>query len=89
MLELFVILGIASPFLLMVWLTWARRKAQARVAAAHPDPEPQARFATEDVDQDAAGNLLTRPHMADHEALEPDASGGEFGGIRALQGRRD
>lgn len=89
MLELLVLLGILSPFLLMVWLTWARRRAQARVAAARPDPEPQARFATEDVATDAEGNVLTRVHLADHEVIAPDASGGEFGGIRALQGRRD
>lgn len=88
MTEFIFLLGLASPFLLMLWLTWARRRAQAKVAAQHHEAEPQNRFATEDVHQDEAGNILKRPHRADHELDPEDTTGGEGPGIRALQGRR-
>ena len=84
----FVTAGLLSPIALMIWLTRARKRAQAKVAADSQNEPARVQFATEDNVGVVDGLQNTRQQLADHDLVPPDNSGGEFGAIRALQGRR-
>lgn len=89
MVEIIVLFGLASPFLLMVWLWRARKSAQAKVDAQARAEEPvHDRFETEDVLTQEDGLTASRRNLADGDIAQPDSSGGETAGIRAMQGRR-
>ena len=89
MAELIVLLGLASPFLLMIWLWRARKAAQARVDAQDRVEEPvRNRFETEDVLSEEGGLQAGKRNLSDGEMTEVDSTGGEHHGIRGLQGRR-
>ena len=81
--------ALASPFVLMVWLIRARNKA-ARAVADLPDEDSFVRVseAYEDVTRNEDGLTLARQQPADSDLIPPDHSGGDIGGVRALQGRR-
>jgi hypothetical protein len=89
MAELIVLLGLASPFLLMIWLWRARKSAQAKVDAQTRAEEPvRNRFETEDVLSEEGGLRAGRRNLSDGDTEEADSTGGEPAGIRSLQGRR-
>jgi hypothetical protein len=81
------LLALASPFLLMVWLIAARNRAQAKTAEIGKSAPPEARYATDEIEQGPDGLNYGRHRFADHETAPPDSSGGEVPGIRAIQGR--
>ncbi len=82
-----LLVTIASPFLLMIWMISARNRAQAKMADIGLPTPDQARFATDEIEQGEGGLLYAKHHFADHETIPPDSSGGEVPGIRAIQGR--
>ena len=88
MAELIFVLCVLAPFTLMIVLIRSRNRAQAKVAH-HDEADIEIdRFATEDTYGSADGLVLGRQHLADHDVIPPDSSGGEPAGIRAMQGRR-
>lgn len=89
MAEIIFLATILSPIALMVWLTLARRKAQARVAEMYQDEDERPAFDTvEELEVGPDGLIAGRRHFAPGTLEEPDSSGGEYDAIRALQGRR-
>lgn len=88
MAELFILLGLASPFILMVWMWRAMRKASARAIEKNTPEAVHHRFETDDVVSEQGGLQSSRRNVPDDALAEPDSTGGEFAGIRAIQGRR-
>ncbi len=89
MLEILVLLGLASPFLLMVWLTMARRKAQEATRDHYVDEPPAfSEHGFTETTEGEDGLAYGRKYDGDGAVIPPDVSDGESDGIRALQGRR-
>jgi hypothetical protein len=89
MLELLILLGIFSPFLLMVWLTWARRRAQAAERAQlEIEAPPFSEEGFTEVLSTQDGLSFGRSYDGDGAVIPPYDQSGEIGGIKALQGRR-
>lgn len=88
MAELIFFMGLAGPFLLMIWLIRARRNAAMMARERAREETPLVRFATDEALEEQDGLTSARHHPADAEMLAPDHTGGEPAGIRALQGRR-
>ena len=90
MTEILFFLGLAGPFALMIWLTMARRRAQRIVSEYEPEedtPPFSKEGFTEELTRD--GDLTCgRSYDGDGKVVPPDDPSGEFGGIKALQGRR-
>ncbi len=88
MAEAIFFLALVSPVLLMIWLTAARRKARARVAEEYAEESTVDFETVEELERDEEGHVAARRHLDKGSLQEPDATGGEPAGIRAIQGRR-
>lgn len=86
---LFVLLCIASVPLLMWWMTVQRRRVREKMRAAAEAVEvPSQTAGTVEEERRSDGLSYGRRHMTADEVLAPDDTGGEVGGVRAIQGRR-
>ena len=86
---LFVLLCIAAVPLLMWGMTVQRRRVREKMREAAGPPEiPSETAASTEGERRADGLSYGRRHYTADELLPPDDSGGEVGGVKALQGRR-
>lgn len=85
----FVVGGLLSPFILMIWLTRARKKAQAATASGREDILPvRTKEAFDDFGEEQGGLVMGQHHYADSDVLPPDTDSGDVGAIRGLNTRR-
>lgn len=89
MAEFIFFLMLISPIILMIWLTLARRSAQAKVAErAGPEDNLRGFDTVEEEEAGPDGLVSGRQHFAEASLIEPDHTGGEPAGIRSIQGKR-
>lgn len=87
--SLLVLLCIAAVPLMMWGMTVQRHRVREKMRDSAGAPEvPSETAASTEAERRADGLSYGRHHYTADELLPPDDSGGEVGGVKALQGRR-